>query len=179
MKLTPSSTARRSVALAFSRSGGSPQMPWPVIRIAPNPSRLTVMSPPTSMVPASAALGVPFMPYLPSLLLQASQASRGTRRRDSPMRPRPDLRGAVVAPDAPGAGAPGGAPPRRTADRPALPGAGLVLLLQLVTQPVQQPEQLAAQRPVRQPGRRPGTQQAGQLVLDLGRPGQALLELAF
>src|SRR6266487_6926576 len=56
MKLTPSSTARRSVALAWSASGGSPQMPSPVTRIAPNPIRATTRSPPISMVPAAAAL---------------------------------------------------------------------------------------------------------------------------
>src|SRR5690348_11638162 len=46
MKLTPSSTARRKTLSAFSRSGGQPQIPSPVRRIAPNPSRLTVRSPP-------------------------------------------------------------------------------------------------------------------------------------
>src|SRR5947209_7174870 len=56
MKVTPSSTARRSTAIATARSGGAPQMPVPVTRMAPNPRRLTVRSPPTSMVPATAAL---------------------------------------------------------------------------------------------------------------------------
>src|SRR5215470_6593173 len=37
MRLTPSSTARRSTARAAARSLGSPQMPSPVIRIAPKP----------------------------------------------------------------------------------------------------------------------------------------------
>src|SRR5580704_1514361 len=64
MKLTPSSTTRRSVAMAWSRLGGSPQMPRPVIRIAPNPRRLTVRSPPTSMVPAAAAVGCALTAYL-------------------------------------------------------------------------------------------------------------------
>src|SRR6266516_144561 len=54
MKLTPSSTARRSAALAWSASGGSPQMPSPVTRIAPNPIRATTRSPPISMAPARA-----------------------------------------------------------------------------------------------------------------------------
>src|SRR5439155_13702643 len=40
---------------ASSRSGGSPQMPAPVMRIAPKPMRRTVRSPPTSMVPEAAA----------------------------------------------------------------------------------------------------------------------------
>src|SRR5580704_17379117 len=57
MKLTPSSTTLRRVAMACSRLGGSPQIPVPVIRIAPKPRRLTVRSPPTSMVPAAAAVG--------------------------------------------------------------------------------------------------------------------------
>ena len=56
MKLTPSSTARRSAARAGSRSGGSPQIPGPVTRIAPNPIRLTVRSPPMLTTPAAAAL---------------------------------------------------------------------------------------------------------------------------
>ena len=56
MKLTPSSTTRRSVSLACARSGGSPQMPLPVTRIAPKPIRRTTRSPPISMVPAAAAL---------------------------------------------------------------------------------------------------------------------------
>src|SRR4029077_19085070 len=50
MKLTPSSTARRKTFLAFSRSGGQPQIPSPVSRIAPNPSRLTNRSPPNKNV---------------------------------------------------------------------------------------------------------------------------------
>src|SRR5579864_8427725 len=64
MKLTPSSTVLRSVAMAWSRLGGSPQIPDPVIRMAPKPSRLTVRSPPTSMVPAAAAVGCAFTRYL-------------------------------------------------------------------------------------------------------------------
>src|SRR5438067_770996 len=50
MKLTPSSTARRKTFLAFSRSGGQPQIPSPVSRIAPKPSRLTKTSPPNKNV---------------------------------------------------------------------------------------------------------------------------------
>src|SRR5947207_4909138 len=50
MKLTPSSTARRKTFFAFSRSGGQPQIPSPVNRIAPNPSRLTTRSPPSKNV---------------------------------------------------------------------------------------------------------------------------------
>src|SRR6476620_11850214 len=53
MKLTPSSTARRKTFFAFSRSGGQPQMPSPVSRIAPNPSRLTKRSPPNKSVSSS------------------------------------------------------------------------------------------------------------------------------
>src|SRR5215210_5576754 len=55
MKLTPSSTARRSTRLAASRSGGGPQIPSPVMRIAPKPSRFTSTSPPRETVPAAAA----------------------------------------------------------------------------------------------------------------------------
>src|SRR6266542_3400114 len=50
MKLTPSSTARRKTFLAFSRSGGQPQIPSPVNRIAPNPNRLTKRSSPNKNV---------------------------------------------------------------------------------------------------------------------------------
>src|SRR4029077_17493939 len=50
MKLTPSSTARRKTFFAFSRSGGQPQIPSPVRRIAPNPSRLTKKSSPNKNV---------------------------------------------------------------------------------------------------------------------------------
>src|SRR5436190_5177917 len=50
MKLTPSSSARRKTFFAFSRSGGQPQIPSPVNRIAPNPSRLTTRSPPSRNV---------------------------------------------------------------------------------------------------------------------------------
>src|SRR5580765_2464783 len=46
IKFTPSSTARLRTFSAFCRSGGQPQMPSPVTRIAPKPSRLTVKSPP-------------------------------------------------------------------------------------------------------------------------------------
>src|SRR6202041_2011614 len=50
MKFTPSSTARRNTLRASSRSLGSPQMPSPVMRMAPYPSRLTVRSPPSAKV---------------------------------------------------------------------------------------------------------------------------------
>src|SRR6267142_3596758 len=46
IKFTPSSTVRLRTFRAFSRSGGQPQMPSPVTRIAPKPRRLTVKSPP-------------------------------------------------------------------------------------------------------------------------------------
>src|SRR4029453_14305079 len=46
IKFTPSSTARFKTLTALPRSGGQPQIPSPVTRIAPKPSRLTVKSPP-------------------------------------------------------------------------------------------------------------------------------------
>src|SRR6266566_9995600 len=55
MKLTPSSTARRKTFFAPSRSGGQPQIPSPVNRIAPKPSRLTNRSPPSSKVESRAS----------------------------------------------------------------------------------------------------------------------------
>src|SRR5262249_6792235 len=54
MRLTPSSTARRSTATAATGSLGSPQTPSPVIRIAPNPIRRTTTSP-RVIEPAAAA----------------------------------------------------------------------------------------------------------------------------
>src|SRR5580700_1685439 len=74
MKLTPSSTTRRSVAMACSRLDGSPQTPEPVIRIAPNPSLFTVRSPPMSIVPAAAAVGCAFTPVPPHRQTPASHA---------------------------------------------------------------------------------------------------------
>src|SRR6202167_5576904 len=50
MKFTPNSTARRNTLRASSRSFGSRQMPSPVMRIAPYPSRLTARSPPSAKV---------------------------------------------------------------------------------------------------------------------------------
>src|SRR3954468_1904294 len=44
MRSTPSSTARRSTRTHSARSAGSPQIPGPVRRIAPKPSRCTVRS---------------------------------------------------------------------------------------------------------------------------------------
>src|SRR5215831_2299303 len=55
MRFTPSSIARRSTAWARGRSGGSPQMPFPVSRIAPKPIRRTTRSPPRVIEPAAAA----------------------------------------------------------------------------------------------------------------------------
>src|ERR1700750_840294 len=76
MKLTSSATARRSAWTALCRSGGSPQTPRPVIRIAPNPSRFAVTSPPTSILPAAAAVGLPFM-AAPSLTAAQSSPRPG------------------------------------------------------------------------------------------------------
>src|ERR1051326_2730431 len=53
IKFAPSSTARFKILRAFSRSGGQPQIPSPVRRIAPNPSRLTGKSPPMLSVEVS------------------------------------------------------------------------------------------------------------------------------
>src|SRR3954469_23480323 len=56
MRLTPRATVRFRSFFAFSRSGGHPQMPSPVTRMAPNPSRLTVKSPPIFQVDPAAAV---------------------------------------------------------------------------------------------------------------------------
>src|SRR3989475_11017864 len=55
MKLTPSSTARRRTAIAAAGFLGGPQIPSPVIRMAPKPRRCTVSSPPSEIVPLEAA----------------------------------------------------------------------------------------------------------------------------
>ena len=65
MKLMPSSTARRNTRLASSWSDGGPQTPSPVMRIEPKPMRLTVRSPPMSIVPAASVVGVAVMSNLP------------------------------------------------------------------------------------------------------------------
>src|SRR6266853_1704915 len=55
MKLISSSTARRRTAKAVLLSFGGPQMPSPVRRIAPKPSRCTEISPPNETFPAAFA----------------------------------------------------------------------------------------------------------------------------
>src|SRR5450756_410852 len=57
MKFTPASTATRSAMTDRVRSGGGPQAPGPVMRIAPNPIRFTTRPPslPIVTVPAAAA----------------------------------------------------------------------------------------------------------------------------
>src|SRR3954447_17532826 len=60
MKFTPSSTARRSTRRHSSGSSGSPQIPRPVRRIAPKPSRFTLSSPPMSNVPGGATSSEPY-----------------------------------------------------------------------------------------------------------------------
>src|SRR3982751_3737517 len=66
------SIARRSTASASRRSAGGPQMPFPVIRIAPNLRRCTGISPPSSKIPLSAAsrvyvaMGSSFAPPMPA-----------------------------------------------------------------------------------------------------------------
>src|SRR5258708_29107970 len=61
MKLTPSSTARCTTRTAVGTSDGGPQMPGPVMRIAPKPSRFTSRSPPSVIWPAALALAVEVM----------------------------------------------------------------------------------------------------------------------
>src|SRR3954447_8371948 len=72
MKSAPSSTARRTTRMHSARSAGSPQMPEPVSRMAPNPSRCTVL-PAISKVPDLCAV-ISSMPS--SLLLGGSRRSQ-------------------------------------------------------------------------------------------------------
>src|SRR6266700_6439271 len=62
MWLTPSSTARRSTAIDWSRSLGVPfsKGRLPVSRIAPKPRRFTVRSPSCQVPAAAAGLSVEF-----------------------------------------------------------------------------------------------------------------------
>ena len=57
MKLTPNSTLRRSTRTAESGSLGGPQIPSPVMRMAPKPRRRTFNSPPSAKVPLRPAGG--------------------------------------------------------------------------------------------------------------------------
>src|SRR5579862_3889214 len=56
MKLTPTSTARRRTRRTSSGSRGWPQIPFPVIRMAPKPSLWIGRSPPMAQEPLTAAL---------------------------------------------------------------------------------------------------------------------------
>src|SRR4051794_5235714 len=58
MKSTPRSGRRRSTARAASGFSGGPQMPGPVMRMAPKPRRVTSMSPPIANVPDAIAVTV-------------------------------------------------------------------------------------------------------------------------
>src|SRR5258706_12070353 len=64
MKLTPSSTAGRRTASAEAGSFGGPQIPSPVIRIAPKPIRRTVSSPPSETVLAEPANRFPLFLFM-------------------------------------------------------------------------------------------------------------------
>jgi hypothetical protein len=55
-KSTSSERSRRSTARAATGSSGGPQMPRPVMRIAPKPSRVTSMSPPMANAPDAVAV---------------------------------------------------------------------------------------------------------------------------
>src|SRR5215813_671112 len=52
MKFIPNSIALLKTRIASARFGGSPQIPDPVMRIAPNPSRVTRRSLPITNLPA-------------------------------------------------------------------------------------------------------------------------------
>src|ERR1700692_1486395 len=58
MKFTPSAGSCSSVRIASVQSLGSPHIPGPAIRIAPNPRRLISISPPILKVPASLGFGI-------------------------------------------------------------------------------------------------------------------------
>src|SRR5437588_8013841 len=64
MKLTPRSMARRRTAIAAAASFGGPQIPSPVIRMAPKPIRWTLSAPPSDTVPLEAAGRFPFCSFM-------------------------------------------------------------------------------------------------------------------
>src|SRR6266550_3315617 len=84
MKLTPSSTARRKTFFAPLRSGGQPQIPSPVSRIAPKPSRLTKRSPPnknvSSLLLVLAAARILCNPPVRTPAALAESAAKNVRR---------------------------------------------------------------------------------------------------
>ena len=86
---TSSSTARRSTRIASSRSSGGPQMPSPVMRMAPKPRRFTSRSP-NLTVPALLAVVVWVMgcPY-PSRPVGLSRSPLAWRAADG-RRPSPN-----------------------------------------------------------------------------------------
>src|SRR6185312_3977745 len=61
MKFTPRRTARCNTLTAVATSGGSPQTPRPVMRMAPKPRRLTSRSAPRTSCPAAAAFMLAFI----------------------------------------------------------------------------------------------------------------------
>jgi hypothetical protein len=86
-----------------------PQMPWPVIRMAPKPSRLTVRSPPMPIVPAVVAVGCALMedPLSNLLLVCGCYQRPAPRTRSTP---------AACAP-----ACPSGTPRRRLPAQPSRP----------------------------------------------------------
>src|ERR1700730_3179177 len=79
MRLTPSSMARRNTRIASSSFFGGPQIPRPVRRIAPKPSRRTFRSPPIVKVPSGNSMMK--TPVAEGLYFQATAAGRGDRGR--------------------------------------------------------------------------------------------------
>src|SRR5487761_770308 len=99
IKVTPRRTARCNTRTAVATSGGSPQTPRPVTRIAPKPRRLTLRSAPSTMCPAAAAFMLAFMGT------SALRASKSHAERDRI--PRLDRRSAYRQPRRAGDGAHG------------------------------------------------------------------------
>src|SRR6186997_1949824 len=78
MKSTSSERSLRRTARTATGSFGGPHTPSPTIRIAPNPSRVTCMSPPMANVPDAVAVTVMTARYL-SVAQQPTQHARGAR----------------------------------------------------------------------------------------------------
>ena len=73
IKLTPSSTLRRRTRTAESGSLGGPQIPSPVMRMAPKPRRRTLNSPHSAKVPVWVAGGLSVFP--PAVYFRISKCS--------------------------------------------------------------------------------------------------------
>src|SRR5919202_4085972 len=86
MKSMSSSRTRRRTARAWAGSSGGPQIPRPVMRMAPKPRRVTSMSPPMANEPdaeavidMTASVSTPVSEAEPLEVQQTAQGAGGAR----------------------------------------------------------------------------------------------------